>query len=119
MYSPSLNTIFASRNVTFDNTLYPMKDRDQLVYGYWDNEAITQMRADAYCSSDLEPETADIDNCFEPFRDEEVTDKAISTGLLDNAVHPAVAKARHQQQSNPDALLRGGEDATAGNVTQA
>lgn len=70
-------------------------------------------------SSDLEPETADIDNCFEPFRDEEVTDKAISTGLLDNAVHPAVAKARHQQQSNPDALLRGGEDATAGNVTQA
>lgn len=49
MYSPSLNTIFASRNVTFDNTLYPMKDRDQLVYGYWDNEAITQMRADAYC----------------------------------------------------------------------
>eukprot|EP00961_Rhodomonas_salina_P105951 1426930-Rhodomonas_salina.1 len=96
VYSPLLNTIFASRNVTFDDTLYPMKDRDQRVYGYYDNEAVTQMRADAYgdaifdsliqdilCmplpGTDPEPETADIDDCFEPFDDAAIHDNAIST----------------------------------------
>eukprot|EP00961_Rhodomonas_salina_P287279 3881756-Rhodomonas_salina.1 len=33
VYSLCLNTIFVSRNVTFNDTLYPMKDRDQRVYG--------------------------------------------------------------------------------------
>eukprot|EP00961_Rhodomonas_salina_P260905 3525957-Rhodomonas_salina.1 len=79
-----------------------MKERDQRVYGYWGNEAITQMRADAYCdeffyspiadimnmplpgNDDDEPVTADIDDSFDAFNDAEITDKAISTGLLDN-----------------------------------
>eukprot|EP00961_Rhodomonas_salina_P159986 2154229-Rhodomonas_salina.8 len=37
VYAPRLNSIFASQNVTFNNTLYPLKDCDQLVYGYYDN----------------------------------------------------------------------------------
>eukprot|EP00961_Rhodomonas_salina_P046751 627303-Rhodomonas_salina.1 len=79
-----------------------MKELDQRVYGYWDNEAITQMRADAYSDAlfyspitdimnmplpgndDDEPATADINDSFDLFNDAEITDKAISTGLLDN-----------------------------------
>eukprot|EP00961_Rhodomonas_salina_P233315 3153071-Rhodomonas_salina.1 len=50
VYCPLLNKILASRNVTFDDTLYPLKESDQCVYGYYDhdNAAMTQMRADAY-----------------------------------------------------------------------
>eukprot|EP00961_Rhodomonas_salina_P170371 2296729-Rhodomonas_salina.2 len=101
-----------------------MKERDQRVYGYWDNEAITQMRADAYgdaladspitdilnmpLPSDDEDEltTADIDYSFDAFNDAEITDKAISTGLLDNDNHPAVARARAQQESNTGTQVR-------------
>eukprot|EP00961_Rhodomonas_salina_P020002 268962-Rhodomonas_salina.1 len=75
VYSPRLNLVFASSNVTFDNTLFPLKESDKHVYGYYDNAAVMQMRADAYCpgmhDSALvnilrmpllaEPETSDID----------------------------------------------------------
>eukprot|EP00961_Rhodomonas_salina_P181620 2451690-Rhodomonas_salina.1 len=47
--------------------------------------------------------TADIDYSFDAFNDAEITDKAISTGLLDNDVHPTVARARGQQESNTGA----------------
>eukprot|EP00961_Rhodomonas_salina_P095518 1284764-Rhodomonas_salina.2 len=95
-----------------------MKEQDQHVYGYWDNEAITQMHADAYGDvlfyspiTDIlnmplpgydedEPATADLDinDSFDAFNDAEITDKAISTGILDNDVHPAIARAHGQQE---------------------
>eukprot|EP00961_Rhodomonas_salina_P168944 2276522-Rhodomonas_salina.1 len=48
VYAPRLNSIFASCNITFDDTLYPLKENDQHVYGYYDNAAITQMPVRAY-----------------------------------------------------------------------
>eukprot|EP00961_Rhodomonas_salina_P056297 756204-Rhodomonas_salina.2 len=94
------------------------------------------MRADAYGNAvfdspiqdilrmplpgtDPDLETADIDDCFEPFDDAVVHDNAISTGLLDNDVHPAVAQARQSQNSNPVAQHRRGTAARDGNETEA
>eukprot|EP00961_Rhodomonas_salina_P267297 3611840-Rhodomonas_salina.1 len=48
IYCPRLNRIFASSNVTFDETMFPLKETDQRVYGFYDNQAITRLRADAY-----------------------------------------------------------------------
>jgi hypothetical protein len=48
VWSPRLNTIYASRNVTFDETLFPLKTTDQCIYCHCDNVALTEMRADAY-----------------------------------------------------------------------
>eukprot|EP00961_Rhodomonas_salina_P199038 2684864-Rhodomonas_salina.1 len=48
IFCPQLNRVFASRNVTFDETLFPLKDTDQLVYGFYDNQAITRLQADTY-----------------------------------------------------------------------
>lgn len=48
VYCPRLNRIFVSRNVTFDETLFPMRQNDQRVYGIYDNQAVQEMRADAY-----------------------------------------------------------------------
>eukprot|EP00961_Rhodomonas_salina_P260775 3524054-Rhodomonas_salina.1 len=51
VYCPQLNRIFESRNVTFDETMFPLKDIDQQVYGFYDNQAITRLHADAYCDA--------------------------------------------------------------------
>eukprot|EP00961_Rhodomonas_salina_P194600 2627240-Rhodomonas_salina.1 len=48
VYCPRLNRIFVSRNVTFDETLFPIREHDQRVYGIYDNQALQEMRADAY-----------------------------------------------------------------------
>jgi len=48
VYSPRLNRVFVSRNVTFDETLFPMRQHDQRVLGFYDNLAVDEMRADAY-----------------------------------------------------------------------
>mmetsp|Transcript_61225 Transcript_61225/g.126463 ORF Transcript_61225/g.126463 Transcript_61225/m.126463 type:complete len:1000 (-) Transcript_61225:457-3456(-) len=48
VFSPRLNRIFATRNVSFDETLFPLKGSDQRIFGRYDNHAIQQMRADAY-----------------------------------------------------------------------
>eukprot|EP00286_Rhodomonas_abbreviata_P014033 CAMPEP_0181339602 /NCGR_PEP_ID=MMETSP1101-20121128/29358_1 /TAXON_ID=46948 /ORGANISM="Rhodomonas abbreviata, Strain Caron Lab Isolate" /LENGTH=1796 /DNA_ID=CAMNT_0023450611 /DNA_START=148 /DNA_END=5539 /DNA_ORIENTATION=+ len=48
VYSPRLNRVFVSRNVTFDETLFPMRQNDQRVLGFYDNHSVHEMRADAY-----------------------------------------------------------------------
>ena len=48
VYVPRLNRIFVTRNVQFDDTFFPMRANDQRVFGTYDNEAVTQMRAQAY-----------------------------------------------------------------------
>ena len=45
---PSLGKIYASRNVDFDETLFPMRSRDQRVFGHYDNQAVTHLRAEAF-----------------------------------------------------------------------
>mmetsp|Transcript_61726 Transcript_61726/g.127532 ORF Transcript_61726/g.127532 Transcript_61726/m.127532 type:complete len:383 (+) Transcript_61726:3261-4409(+) len=50
VYSPRMNSIFATRNATFDETLFPLKGTDQRVFGKYDNHAIQQMRADIWAS---------------------------------------------------------------------
>eukprot|EP00961_Rhodomonas_salina_P200601 2705953-Rhodomonas_salina.2 len=94
------------------------------------------MRADAYGNAifdsliqdilrmpppgtDPEPETADIDNCFEPFDNTVIHDNAISRGLLDHDVHQAVAQTLQSQNSNPVVQHRGGAAARDGNEAEA
>ena len=48
VWVPSLGRIYASRNVAFDETLFPMKKHDQRVFGLYDNESVDRMRAEAY-----------------------------------------------------------------------
>eukprot|EP00961_Rhodomonas_salina_P094102 1266233-Rhodomonas_salina.2 len=43
-----INSIFVSRNVTFNETLFPMREHDQRVYGIYDNQALQEMCTDAY-----------------------------------------------------------------------
>eukprot|EP00961_Rhodomonas_salina_P209288 2824964-Rhodomonas_salina.1 len=87
VYSPLLNWIFASRNVIFYDTLFPLHDTDQRVYGYYDNAAITQMHADAYGPgindtpfNDIlrmplpgDPSTMSIDSNFDSLTDLEIS----------------------------------------------
>lgn len=47
-WSPRLNHIFASRHLTFDETLFPLRNTDQRVYGVYDNHTLQQMREDIY-----------------------------------------------------------------------
>jgi len=48
VYCPRLNRVYVSRNVTFDETLFPMRQIDQRVLGFYDNLAVQELRADAY-----------------------------------------------------------------------
>eukprot|EP00961_Rhodomonas_salina_P068407 918293-Rhodomonas_salina.1 len=66
-----------------------------------------------------EPATADIDYSFDAFNDAEITDKAISTGLLDNDVHPAVACTCGQQESNTSTRVHGDESMIDNDVPTA
>eukprot|EP00961_Rhodomonas_salina_P000258 3428-Rhodomonas_salina.1 len=114
VYTPRLNCIFASRNVTFDDTLYPLKESDQRVYGYYDNAAITQMRADAYgpgifdtplddilyMSLPGDPISTDIDCNFDILTDQELSHNDASA-LEDSDVHPAVVQAQHKATNSP------------------
>eukprot|EP00961_Rhodomonas_salina_P303138 3941115-Rhodomonas_salina.1 len=107
VYCPLLNRIFAYRNVTFNDTLYQLKESDQHVYGYYDSAAITQMRADAYCfrihdtSLDdilqmplsIEPVTTNVDCNFDVLDDQDLSSSCVSAFEDDN-VHPAVLQAR-------------------------
>lgn len=45
VYSPCLNSIFASRDVQFDETFFPLRATDQRVYGLYDYTIIKEMRA--------------------------------------------------------------------------
>eukprot|EP00961_Rhodomonas_salina_P262951 3553507-Rhodomonas_salina.4 len=47
IYSARLNTIYASTNCTFDETLFPSRVTDQLAYGYYDSEPTTTFRTDS------------------------------------------------------------------------
>eukprot|EP00961_Rhodomonas_salina_P189204 2552716-Rhodomonas_salina.2 len=114
IYSPHLNRVFASHKVTFDDTLFPLKESNQCVYGYYDNSAVTQMSADAYCPGmndsalvDIlhmaEPETSDINCNFDSFTDLEIsscTVPDINTG----DVHPALRLS--QNTSNEEQMNR-------------
>eukprot|EP00961_Rhodomonas_salina_P036992 497464-Rhodomonas_salina.1 len=48
VYCPQLNSIFASRNVTSDETLFSLKETDQRSYGFYNNQVITCLCTDAY-----------------------------------------------------------------------
>eukprot|EP00961_Rhodomonas_salina_P196393 2650450-Rhodomonas_salina.1 len=109
VYSPRLNQVFASHNVTFDDSLFPLKESDQHVYGYYYNAAVTQMRTDAYCLGmndsalvDIlrmpllaEPETSDIYCNFDSFTDLEIsscTAPDIDTGEVHSALSKSTSK---------------------------
>jgi len=62
VYCPRLNRVFVSRNVTFDETLFPMCQHDQRVLGFYDQHAVTEMRADAYSDTNPVDVTEDILN---------------------------------------------------------
>eukprot|EP00961_Rhodomonas_salina_P035336 475463-Rhodomonas_salina.1 len=90
-------------NVTFDDTLFPLRDSDQRVYGYYYNAAITQMHADAYGPginntpfNDIlrmplpgDPSTTSIDSNFDPLTDLEISSTDVPD-LNANDVHPAI-----------------------------
>eukprot|EP00961_Rhodomonas_salina_P063479 852988-Rhodomonas_salina.1 len=44
-YCPSLNKIFASRDVQFDETFFPLRVHDQLVFGKYNHKLVKEMRA--------------------------------------------------------------------------
>eukprot|EP00961_Rhodomonas_salina_P047354 636225-Rhodomonas_salina.1 len=48
IYSSRLNTIYASTNCTFDETLFPARATDQRVFGYYDAGSIDTFRADMH-----------------------------------------------------------------------
>mmetsp|Transcript_57331 Transcript_57331/g.117328 ORF Transcript_57331/g.117328 Transcript_57331/m.117328 type:complete len:1978 (-) Transcript_57331:6636-12569(-) len=60
IYCPRLNRVFVSRNVTFDETLFPLRQEDQRVLGFYDNHSVNEMRADAYGSINPVSVTSDI-----------------------------------------------------------
>ena len=45
MYCPTINRIFATRNVVFDETLFPLRLHDQRIYGKYDYAVVEEMRA--------------------------------------------------------------------------
>ena len=45
-FSPRLNRIFATTQVTFDETFMPARPHDQRIYGYYDQELMHELRAD-------------------------------------------------------------------------
>mmetsp|Transcript_68603 Transcript_68603/g.143115 ORF Transcript_68603/g.143115 Transcript_68603/m.143115 type:complete len:1720 (-) Transcript_68603:7252-12411(-) len=59
IYCPRLNRIFVSRNVTYDETLFPLREHDQRTFGFYDQHAVHEMRADAYGS--INPTTINED----------------------------------------------------------
>eukprot|EP00961_Rhodomonas_salina_P283173 3826826-Rhodomonas_salina.1 len=48
IYSSRLNTIYASTNCTFDETLFPARATDQQVFGYYYAGSIDTFRADMH-----------------------------------------------------------------------
>eukprot|EP00961_Rhodomonas_salina_P024877 335118-Rhodomonas_salina.1 len=45
-FSPRLNRVYATTQVTFDETLFPARAHDQRIYGFYDDELVKEMRAD-------------------------------------------------------------------------
>ena len=126
IWVPRLQRVFASRNVQFDDTLFPMKVHDQRVYGIYDNKAITQMRAEAY-KGELtnkpfeevmqmpmppEPVSNNIDFEFDPFTDDEMEMRATDCDE-EYGVHPAVEQ-RMQVRGGGDGIQDGGGTADGG-----
>eukprot|EP00961_Rhodomonas_salina_P256212 3462574-Rhodomonas_salina.1 len=130
VYSPRLVSIFDSSNVTFDDTLYPLKESDQCLYGYYDNAAITQMRANTYGPGILDtplddillmplpgdPISTDIDCNFDVLTYQELSSS--NTSCVDfGDIHPAVIQSQHDfdnhmQRSVTEA--RGGKGSIVG-----
>jgi len=48
IYCPRVARIFITREATFDETLFLLKPQDQRIYGIYDNQAVNQLRADAF-----------------------------------------------------------------------
>ena len=56
VFCPRLNRIFSSRNVTFDETLFPLRKYDQRIYGKYDYAVVEEMRARKFVNTlDQEP----------------------------------------------------------------
>ena len=56
VFCPAHNRIFASRNVVFDETLFPLREHDQRIYGKYDYAVVEEMRASKHVTTlDQEP----------------------------------------------------------------
>eukprot|EP00961_Rhodomonas_salina_P023411 314339-Rhodomonas_salina.1 len=45
VYCPRINRVFASRDVQFDETFFPLRTVDQRVFGNYDADAVQELRA--------------------------------------------------------------------------
>jgi len=45
-FSPRVNRVFATTQVTFDETFFPARPHDQRIFGYYDTELRNELRAD-------------------------------------------------------------------------
>ena len=50
IYLPKSRRVVCTRNVTFDDTLFPLRQVDQRVFGYYDHNQVQELRAHAFPS---------------------------------------------------------------------
>eukprot|EP00286_Rhodomonas_abbreviata_P021100 CAMPEP_0181305828 /NCGR_PEP_ID=MMETSP1101-20121128/9952_1 /TAXON_ID=46948 /ORGANISM="Rhodomonas abbreviata, Strain Caron Lab Isolate" /LENGTH=1956 /DNA_ID=CAMNT_0023411799 /DNA_START=677 /DNA_END=6547 /DNA_ORIENTATION=+ len=100
IYTPRLNRIFVSRNVTFDETLFPLKHSDQRVYGIYDNQSVQQLRADAY---GLGPDVSVVDDILNMPTIESPTTTSVEIHAVDDAdADKLLSQAETNQQFSDD-----------------
>eukprot|EP00961_Rhodomonas_salina_P158190 2129584-Rhodomonas_salina.2 len=66
VYSPKQNRIYASRNVTFDETLFPLRDQDQRFYCVMQHQLLDRMRNDMDIDYDIGQDIRHLPNLPEP-----------------------------------------------------
>ena len=64
VYSALLHHVFASTNATFDDTLFPSKETDQLYYGYYNAQPMETFRADLHSKNLSSTLCSDVDQMF-------------------------------------------------------
>ena len=129
IWSPRLNRVFATRNATFDDTLFPLRLHDQRAFGYYDNQPVTQMRADAFNDhwenyTNIEdvarmpfpaiPLSNEIDAMLDPFTDEEILRQHDNTNLDQFSRHPAVLEQHAASQASQASTEHGCDDDSSG-----
>ena len=61
VYCPQRNRIFSSRNVTFDETFFPLRKFNQRIYGKYDYAVVEEMRASRFVNTlDKTPPTESV-----------------------------------------------------------
>eukprot|EP00961_Rhodomonas_salina_P027355 370328-Rhodomonas_salina.1 len=66
VYSPKQNRIYLSRNVTFDETLFPLRDHDQRFYGVMQHQRLDSMRNDMDIDYDIAQDLRHLPTLPEP-----------------------------------------------------